>query len=174
LELHRNGLKGLFTLDTLTETSHGLLEPLFPPMRDPKICFDLSAIMSMDYLIHDFAAFCRQLTPSSRVILVDMGASLNFHGGSQQPAVYLTNMYSKFGFHFDHIYAYEITPTDPTHMVKSIPVSILPAYHWFNVGVDPNPNSKQNPWRMLRQEYDENDFGAYYFYIYCIRKEGSW
>ena len=162
LELHPDGLNGIFPLNTLTQTADSLLEPLFPPMRSPRICWDFGgALMSMEYLIHDFAAYCRKLTPSSRIVLVDMGASLSFHGTGDQPAVYLTDIYSKFGFHFDHIYAYEITPTKPADMVEKVPDWMAAAYHWINVGVSPDPNSKQNPWRMLLQEYDENDFSEY-------------
>ena len=162
LELHPDGLNGLFPLNVLTQTASGLLEPLFPPMRSPRICWDFGrALMSMEYLVHDFAAYCRKLTPRSRIVLVDMGASLSFHGDVDQPAVYLTDIYTKFGFHFDHIYAYEITPTTPADMVEKVPDWMAAAYHWINVGVSPDLNSKHNPWRMLLQEYDENDFGEY-------------
>ena len=159
LELHPDGLEGIFPSQSLSQTSNSLLEPIFPPMRDPEFCFDFSYVLSMNYLIHDFAAYCRKLTPTSRIILFDIGASLDFHTGGSQPAVYLTKIYKKFGFHFDHIYAYEITPTDPGEVVDQVPDSLAAAYHWINVGVDPNPSSKRNPWRLLRQEYGEDDFG---------------
>ena len=165
LELHPDGLKGIFPSQSLSQTWHSLLEPIFPPMRDPEFCFNYNAVLSMNYLIHDFAAYCRKLSPTSRIVLFDIGASLDFHIGGSQPAVYLTKIYEKLGFHFDHIYAYEITPQDPEQVVDTLPDTLAAAYHWINVGVDANPYSKRNPWRLLRQEYDENDFGELHLHV---------
>jgi len=168
LEFHPDGLNGLFPLQTLTQTSNSLLEPIFPPMRDPSICWEFGKhLMSMDYLIQDFAAYCRMLTPRSRIVLVDMGASLNFHSSGVTPAVYLTQIFEKAGFHFDHIYAYEITFTDPKDVVNMVPDWLAPAYHWINVPVDPDMNSKQNPFRMLLNEFNENDFGEFCVFFFC-------
>jgi len=172
LELHPDGLNGLFPLQTLTQTSNSLLEPLFPPLRNPEICWDSSLLLSLDYLIHDFAAYCRMLTPSSRIVLIDMGASLSFHDSGETPAVYMTEMFGKAGFQFDHIYAYEVTATDPKEVVEKVPEELAPAYHWINVPVDPDVNSKQNPFRMLQQAYDENDFGESNFKAVACRMCG--
>merc|ERR1719162_2290691 len=102
-----------------TPTS-GYLEPLLPPLRDPRICFnddgERKHFMSLDYLIHDFEHMCQQLQPTSRRIFIDMGASLSFHGAkasAAQPVVTLLRLYEQFGFHFDHIYGFEITPQKP-------------------------------------------------------------
>jgi hypothetical protein len=172
LELHPDGLRGIFLNETLTQTRNGLLEPLFPPMRDPNFCsVGSQALLSLDYLIHDFASYCRSLKPYSRIILLDIGASLDFHQeqGEAMPVVYLTEIYQKFGFHWDHIYAYEATKTEPAHVFQKVPEKLMHAYHWINVGVDPDKNSKLNPWNMLLQEYNEDEFcsslkGAMFFY----------
>ena len=106
--------------------------------------------MSMEYLVHDFAAYCRKFTPRTRIVLVDMvGASLSFHGNNDRPAVYLTDIDPKFGFHFDHVYAHEITPITLADMVEKAPDWMAAAYHWIIVGVSPDLNSKQNPWRRM-------------------------
>jgi hypothetical protein len=63
-----------------------------------------------------------------------MGASLEFHGQSESPAIYINHIYSKFGFKFDHIYAYEITPTEPVKVFERVPNELLKSYHWINVG----------------------------------------
>jgi len=49
---------------------------------------------------------------SSKVVLLGMGVSLDFHAMTQ-PIVSLMNLYEKFRFFFDHIYAFEVTSKDP-------------------------------------------------------------
>lgn len=162
LELHPEGLKGIFPSGSLTQTRHGLLEPIYPPMRDSGICFQpfRQKLFSLDYLVHDFAAYCRQLKPTSRNVLVDLGASLDFHKSGIMPAVFLTQIYERFGFHWDHIYAYEIREKVPQDVFQKVPDELFHAYHWINVGVSADPDSKLNPWNMILQEYEEDDFGT--------------
>jgi hypothetical protein len=63
-----------------------------------------------------------------------MGASLDFHAGGQSPAIYISELYSRFGFRFDHIYAYEITKKEPTDVFERVPNELMNSYHWINVG----------------------------------------
>jgi hypothetical protein len=135
--LHPDGLKALFPSNQLSLTDSGYVEPLTPPMRSNKMC-DLGGsrehVMSLDYLVHDFEHMCRKLKPTSKRILIDMGASLSFHGAAQ-PIVTLLELYEKFGFEFDHIYGYEISFTDPKQVYGTLlPEKYFPTYHWINVG----------------------------------------
>jgi hypothetical protein len=71
-------------------TSFGWIEPLLPPMCHPN--FFLKGhkhLMDMDmsYMVHDFAAMCRHLKTTSQMILVDIGASWEFHADEKQPSV---------------------------------------------------------------------------------------
>jgi hypothetical protein len=141
----------------------GFVEPLLPPLRSQEICFDASVrtnLLSMAYLIQDFASLCRKLQPHSRIVFVDMGAALDFHrkAGDMKPAVYITHMYQRFGFHFDHIYAFEMKPKNPVGVYSQIPDDLRAAYHWFNVGVDADPDSRNNPFNMLLEKFNEDDF----------------
>jgi hypothetical protein len=82
LELHPDGLPGIFPSGQLSyTTTAGFVEPLLPPLRHPRYCFSGGRpyLLDLGYLIHDFAASCRKLKPTSRTVLIDMGASLNFH-----------------------------------------------------------------------------------------------
>ena len=63
-------------------------------------------------------------------------ASLDFHGSSDMPAMYILNLYRKFVFHFDHIYAYEVTPKAAAEVFKKNPPEYLASYHRMNVGVE--------------------------------------
>jgi hypothetical protein len=166
LELHPDGLTGIFKSNSLSLTPAGYVEPILPPLRHPRICWDEKevtidspSLFDMGYLIHDFAAMCRKLKPSSRIVLIDMGASLEYHEnlGKLSPPVYLQELYQRFGLPFDHIYAFEKKLQDPTAVVKSVPENLLGAYHWFNVGVASDPNSKFNPLRILLQNFDQDD-----------------
>jgi hypothetical protein len=158
LELHKDGLEGIFRKGSLSESNSGFVEPLFPPMRSPQFCFDVRFLLDLNYMVHDFAAMCRKLKPTSRTIFIDMGASLAFHGNSNQPAVYITQLFHKFGFRFDHIYAYEITQQKPEKVFSLVPDDLKAAYHWINVGVSPDPDSGMNPLKMLLENYDVDDF----------------
>lgn len=90
--------------------------------------------MSLDYLIHDFHSICKRLRRHTRTVFVDMGASLAFHNRLDSPAVYINKIYRKFGIHFDHIYAYEITPTKPEDAYAKVPEELMSSFHWINLG----------------------------------------
>ena len=162
VELHPDGLlEGIFPSGQLSRTRSGYIEPLFPPMRHPMFCWrKFKRLLDLSYLVHDFGTMCRRrLHRHSRTVLIDMGASLSFHGNNQMaPPIYLINMYRKFGFPFDHIYAYEITPTEPAQVFEALPDELRAAYHWINVGVDPTPGHKNNPLTLLQQNFKEDDF----------------
>ena len=157
LRLHPDGLLGVFK-SGLSLTSAGFVEPLLPPMRHPKFCGgDRKYLMNMDYLVHDFQTMCRNLSPTSRIVLFDLGASLSFHRASgDQPIVTLINLYEKFGFTFDHIYAFEKKFSDPEDVYKALPDDLISSYHWINNGVETLSTSKLNPWNLLKQ-FNEDD-----------------
>jgi hypothetical protein len=158
VDLHPDGLKGIFNSSgQLSYTPSGFVEPLLPPMRSPDYCdIGYPKLFDLTYLVHDFGAMCRKLKPTSRIVLFDLGASLQF-AGTVSPAIYLTELYHKFGFPFDHIYAYEVNPTDPKKVFDSVPRLMLPAYHWINVGVSSTPDSHLNPLTTLLDKYNEDD-----------------
>jgi hypothetical protein len=165
LELHPQGLKGIFKNSnglSQLKGSSGYVEPLIAPLRHPKVCFPTPEdkhIMNMGYLVHDFAAMCRHnLKPNSRTVFIDMGAALDFHGTEITPAVYITKMYQSFGFHFDHIYAYEVQQKDPNDVYSRIPNDLKAAYHWYNVGVNATVDHPNNPLHTILQKYNEDDF----------------
>ncbi|KAL7578667.1 hypothetical protein ACA910_009809 [Epithemia clementina (nom. ined.)] len=174
LELHPDGLAGLFgTSGALSQfpggCGAGYVEPLLPPLRHPEFCMERKRkLLHLGYLIHDFAALCRhRLHRHSRTVFIDMGASLDFHqknnnkknknqpqrrssssSGTLSPAIYITQTYQQFGFKFDHVYAYEVTPKNATLVYEQVPDELKAAYHWYNVGVQADPNSSANPLRL--------------------------
>jgi hypothetical protein len=161
LELVSGGLGSIFAKSGLLSrgSSFGYVEPIIPPLRHPTFCRDKKRLLDWHYLVHDFAAFCRTITPASKTAFVDLGASLSFHEDTYEvPILDLIGEFRKFGFRFDHIYGYEITPTDPAHVVQALPDHIFGSYHWINVGVSDDPLSKTNPWNMIQQNFREEDF----------------
>jgi len=152
------GLEAIFQKNSLSISSSGALEPLLPPMRHPRFCFDGALLMDLSYLVHDFKTMCLNLTARSKTVFVDLGASLTFHGAEDQPAFRLIELYRKFGFHFDHIYAYEKTQGDVHELYSSIPEHLQPSYHWINTGVETEYSSKLNPLRMLAEHFTAEDF----------------
>mmetsp|Transcript_21836 Transcript_21836/g.49459 ORF Transcript_21836/g.49459 Transcript_21836/m.49459 type:complete len:386 (+) Transcript_21836:219-1376(+) len=158
LRMHPDGLPGFFPSGQLSLTSSGYVEPLLPPMRHMGICTNFKRkLMAMDYMVHDFEMMCRKIKPTSRLVLIDMGASLDFHG-SKQPIMWLLALYEKMGFLFDHIYAFEITKSDPNHVYNVLPEKYVASYHWINVGVSADPESKLNPIHSILGKFNEDDF----------------
>jgi hypothetical protein len=164
VQLHPDGLRGVFKSSaqvSYTQTS-GYIEPLLPPLRHPANCLKEKGfnhnLMNLDYLVHDFQSMCHRLKKTSRIVLIDMGASLFFHGGkgrSSMPALYLMDLYTKFGMPFDHIYAYEMTPTEPETVFSRVPPEyFLSAYHWINVGVSANKESPRNPLNLILNSFN--------------------
>ena len=95
LKLHPDGLIGLFLSKQLSLTKSGYIEPLTPPMRSHTFCSNKQNLMSLDYLVHDYETMCRNLKPTSKRVLFDLGASLSFHA-TDQSIVRLLSEYEKF------------------------------------------------------------------------------
>ena len=159
LDLVPGGLEKIFQSQQISWTPSGYVEPLLPPFRHLDFCRSPGrrALFDMTYLVHDFGHMCRKLKKSSQIVLIDMGASLQFHGSMMAPPVYLTSIFQKMGFKFDHIYAYETTPTKPAAVFKLVPESLQAAYHWINIGVSSEVGAKDNPLTLLLREYSEDD-----------------
>ena len=183
VDLHPQGLLGIFPSGQLSWTPAGYVEPLLPPLRHPRLCADgwtipggptvgehgvvladtvhnLNWMLNLGYLIQDFGFMCRKQTITSRNIFIDMGASLNYHQSediNNNPPFYLMEMFRKFGFPFDHIYAFEVTPIEPEDVYDQLPQEYIHAYHWINLPVSTDPESKQNPLQLILKDYNEND-----------------
>jgi hypothetical protein len=72
--------KVLFPSRQLPMGPSGWMEPLLPPFRHSDHCFKQTSktLLDLTFLVHDFGAICRNLKRTSRTVLVDMGASLDF------------------------------------------------------------------------------------------------
>jgi len=172
LELHPDGLPGIFSnSNSLLSHSnvYGYMEPLLPPLRHPRYCNPLTGqpdaqyLMHLGYMIHDFAHMCRLLKPHSRIIFMDIGASFEFHSNpnfadyEHTPALYHVALFRKFGFWFDHIYAYEVAQIPAERVYQKLPDYLQASYHWINVGVSADPNHPMHPLSMLLKHYNADD-----------------
>lgn len=152
------GLEDIFAPGHLSQVGGVFTEPLLPPMRYQKICnHTWKYIFSREYLVHDFQNMCRKLKPTSRTVFIDCGASLSFRG-RESPVIAEIRLYEKFGFHFDHIYGFEATPTPPEHVFNMIPDDLLDSYHWINIPVSSNPKGRDNPLNKFLHRFHEDDF----------------
>lgn len=128
-------------------------------MCHPDFC-DQESVLSLEYLVHDFGVMCRRFKKTFRIVLFDLGASLDFHGDEDPmdtPVMHLIILYRKFGFRFDHVYAFEITPQDSQDVVDKMPSHLLASYHWINVGMSSDVASRNTPWNLLLTHYNEDD-----------------
>jgi hypothetical protein len=155
-------LPSIFGSGQLTQTRSGWVEPLLPPMRHPHLCIATTDIwtelISLKYLVHDWGHMCRRLKPRARTVFIDMGASLQFHGNTPSPALELLEQYRKMGFVFDHIYGYEMRMHNPDDVFNALPPQYRSAFHWINCGVSSELDHKHNPWNLLLEHYNEDDF----------------
>ena len=72
--------------------------------------------------------------------------------------VYIHHLYNKFGFKFDHIYAYEAKETKPADVFEQVPTELMASFHWINVGVSADIGGKLNPFTALLENFNEDDF----------------
>jgi len=168
----RDGVGGaastLFDLSRMSNSD--FIEPILPPFRHPAFCskskqgveynYNSNYITDVNYMVHDFGNMCHNLKKTSKTILIDMGASLQFHAGNgedKNPALYLPKLYQKFGMKFDHIYAYEINQKDTNEVYNLLPEDMQASYHWINMGVSGERDSVSNPFKMLLANYNEDD-----------------
>ena len=159
LRPHPDGIQALFPSKQLSSMGDlGYMEPLLTPMRHHQFCSERYAgLFNMEYMVHDFEALCQKMKPTSRRVLIDMGASLVFHKKDESkddqedepeddqeddqedvvvPIMFLLELYEKFGFNFDHIYAFEATEQDANEVYKELlPKKYFPSYHWINTGM---------------------------------------
>mmetsp|Transcript_35959 Transcript_35959/g.86925 ORF Transcript_35959/g.86925 Transcript_35959/m.86925 type:complete len:374 (-) Transcript_35959:355-1476(-) len=151
----------------LSRTAGGYVEPLLPPLRHPRFCEQQRKkmrkyIFNVDYLVHDFGFICKQISRTARTVFIDLGASLEFHGGrnggNNNPILKLVETYQWFGIKFDHYYAFERSIIRPEMVYDRIPEKLIPAFHWYNVPVNADPSSKQNPWKSILSQYEADDF----------------
>ena len=157
---HPDGIQALFPSKQLSLTDNGYVEPLLTPMRNPKFCKrKFKFALNLDYLVHDFESMCLKLKPSSQIVLIDMGASLAFHDDSgSQPIMTLMANFEKFGFFFDHIFAFEVTEQNPTKVYRDLlPEKYLSSYHWINTGVSADKGDKMNPLYSIISKFHEDD-----------------
>ena len=93
-----------------------------------------------------------------------MGASLSYHKETEvkaevPPIVDLLNLYEKFGFHFDHIYGFEVSFTEPNRVFSELlPKKYMHSYHWINAGVSSEKGNALNPLDSILREFHKNDF----------------
>jgi len=118
-----------------------------------------NSMASIEYLVHDFGHLCRQMKATSQILLFDLGASLSFGAKKlPSPVLKLVKMFRKFGLPFNHIYAWELNVKDPNTLFKEeLPEYMDAAYHFINVGVSDDPESRQNPFKLLLENYNEDD-----------------
>ena len=49
-------------------------------------------------------------------------------------------------------------PEQAATVFEALPVAYRSSYHWMNVGVDPDPQHQHNPWNLLLNYFNEDDF----------------
>jgi len=75
---------------------------------------------------------CKTLKPTSKRVFIDMGASMKRENNPLEG--YLAE-FKRFGFHFDHIYGFEVKRFEAKEVYEKIlPEELMASYHWINTG----------------------------------------
>jgi len=141
----------------------GFMEPLLPPLRHPDMCDGGPPNLgNLDYQIVDHGHICRNAVHKhSRTVFIDMGATYNFEDDTinrNSPALRVIESYRKYGIHFDHIYAYEAMQWDVERVYKTIPKHMQQSLHWINMPVSGIDGDDKNPFTMLKNQFEKDDF----------------
>jgi len=156
LRVHPDGIQAFFPEELLSHGTSGFMEPLTPPMRHHSYCWKGRSLFKQDFILHDFEAMCKKLKPTSKRVFIDIGASMN---REKNPLVTFLAEFKKFGFHFDHIYAFEVAAFDAKDVYKNIlPDEYMANYHWINTGVEAGKEDKMNPLHSILRKFKEDDF----------------
>ncbi len=174
----------LSQLPSNNDNRGAFLEPFLPPLRHPEFCYTYYEIqnetnrkkekphgnilennyfLDAGYIVHDFAAMCRNnIHQHSRTAFFDIGKPFGYRNAKVRtdppPTLTLIQLYERFGFVFDHIYGYGVGKWNPSDALKEIPNDLKATYHDFNLGVDSDPDSYANPFKMILEAYQPNDF----------------
>lgn len=147
------------------------MEPLLPPLRHPDMCTPTVCtskpcplgsthgdhVDDRDYLIEDFGHICRHILKKHiRTIFIDM--AFNTASTKALDAIQNVEKYRRFGIHFDHIYAYEAPNKKAQDVYKTVPPHMLGPLHWINTPISPEEGHRNNPWTMLLETYQPEDF----------------
>lgn len=84
---------------------------------------------------------------NSRALLLDLGASTWSH---VYGARWIKQRLEQQGARFEHVWAWEATPTEPRAYFQGADAKQLAALHFFNWPVAAEPGSPDNPWALLR------------------------
>jgi len=159
-KFHPDGFEAFFkNMKFLSRGNSGFMEPLTTPMRHHGYCIGWRPqkyLFEQNYIVHDYEAMCKQLKPTSRRVFIDIGASMK---RENNPLTSFLAEFKKFGFHFDHIYAFEITPFQAKEVYEDIlPDEYMASYHWINTGVKAGAEDKLNPLHSILRKFNEDDF----------------
>ena len=150
---------GTVTHDASAEHKRVFIEPIGGTLRHPKICDDFQGFLfDKNYILVDGWMMKNTRSPSGRAFMFDAGASswLDGNGGSSQ--LWLHHVYRDQCMDFDRYYAWELGKLDTASVFQQVPGPVRPKYHWFNIGINSDPASWDNPLNHIRQQVKPEDY----------------
>lgn len=140
------------------EISTDFIEPLAGLTRSPLYCLlGEEYLVSKDYLVVSWNV-SKKVRPPARAFFFDLGASLYNSGIGGASQSWFEDMYAARGVQWDGIFAWEVTPQDPTLVWCQIPAHLKPVYHWFNIPVNAEPGHPDNALDYIRATALPEDF----------------
>eukprot|EP00667_Euglena_gracilis_P018641 EG_transcript_19844 len=139
-------------------TRKSYLEPLAVSLRHPYFpCADPKAqFFDTSFLAFPFAAD----VPHTHAYFFDVGSTYFDTGirGSLDSLAWFMGSYAQRGFHFAHIYAWEIKQIDHTAYWQRVPNAFKPRMHFFNTAASANETSGMNPLRIVEWVAKPEDY----------------
>jgi len=100
-------------------------------------------------------------SPGSRTILFDLGSSYygSWAGNSEALGTkWFVHLLHNRGLIFHRIFAFEYTKLDPYQLWEDVPSELMSVYSPINHGVEAAPDSKFNPWNLIKAVCTQTDF----------------
>ncbi|XP_055350092.1 uncharacterized protein LOC129596770 [Paramacrobiotus metropolitanus] len=113
-------------------------------------------VVDKSYLLLDWDK--RRNWIKKRALYFDLGASTFDNGAGGNSQQWIIEHYAKRGILFDSIFAWEALAMNALDVFKVIPQQYYHKYHWYNFPITAKVEDGRNPWTVLSNTAESEDF----------------
>mmetsp|Transcript_18087 Transcript_18087/g.42260 ORF Transcript_18087/g.42260 Transcript_18087/m.42260 type:complete len:425 (+) Transcript_18087:106-1380(+) len=148
-----------YTNDCTGETKYTYIEPLAGLLRHPMTCENYDWLLRKEWLVVDQWSVRKDHRPGSTYYYFDAGAGVWTKMNTIPPSQeWYYALYKGKCVNLDGYWMWERGLNKPEEIFNRVPDSELAKYHYFNVGVVADRNSKYNPLNHIKAVAKPDDY----------------